>query len=479
MKQNVLLKGGFWISFSTIILRFVNLLSNLILARLLLPSEFGVVGIAYVFWSFFILFTQDGPGSFIVYKGTEDKRYLDTAYTISLLIGLFFALVMVAVAPFTGTFFNEPNITWILIAFAFNLLLSSVFNVQVAVMTRQMQYQDIAIANIVTSIARVIFTISSALLGMSYWSFVIGDTASWVTGCILTRYQCKRSLSLQIDPEIKSEVLSYCVGVTVSSFGFYFNANADNFTVGKLLGSTNLGYYNLAYQLTMALSTILNSVIAQIGMPVFAQLTDEQEQKNVLYNVVKQIAFLTAPIYTLFYLVIDRNVISLMFGENWIPISTVIPWLLIFAYYRVINSPLNTMLSARGRPDANAKVNICIAPIAVLGFIIGARYGSIVGVSMAVALVLGVIWTVHWWWYGCRVLNWPMMHFLTPTVIPVLIAFPAYVLSFYLPILLKPIAFVTIYLLLVRLFQVKQFEWYQKITTKIVEKLVARVKLGS
>ncbi|MBW4506249.1 MAG: lipopolysaccharide biosynthesis protein [Scytonematopsis contorta HA4267-MV1] len=475
MKRTLLIKGGFWISFSTIILRFVNLLSNLILARLLLPSEFGVVGIAYVFWSFFILFTQDGPGSFIVYKGTEDKRYLNTAYTISLLIGLFFALVMVVSAPFTATFFNEPSLTWILIAFAFNLLLSSIFNVQVAVMTRQMQYQNIAVANIVTSIVRVIFTTTSALLGMSYWSFVIGDTASWVTGCILTRYQCGCTFRLLIDPEVKSEVLSYCFAVTGSSFGFYFNANADNFTVGKLLGSTSLGYYNLAYQLTMALSTILNSVISQIGMPVFAQLDSDEERKNVLYNVVEQIAFLTAPIYALFFLVIDRNAIALMFGENWIPLCTVIPWLLIFAYFRLINAPLNTMLSAVGRPDANAKVNICIAPIAVVSFIIGARYGGIVGVSIAVALVLGIFWTFCWWWFGCRVLNWSMMHFLQSSFIPVLIAIPALVLSIYLPTLIKPITFIVIYLLSVRLLQPKQIEWYQKIITKTVNKLIAQV----
>lgn len=471
MKRNILIKGGFWITLSTFILRFLNLFSNLILARLLLPAEFGIIGIAYIFWSFFTLFTQDTAGTFIVYKGTGEQRYLNTAYTISILIGLVFGLGMVSAAPFVATFFNEPSLTWILIAFAFNLLMSSAYYVQVAVMTRQMQYQELAIAGSVISVTRVIFTVSSALLGCSYWSFVIGDTASWLVGLILTRYQSRQRYEFQLDPEIRSEVLSYCLGVTASSFGFYINANADNFVVGKLLGSASLGFYNLAYQMTMALSTILNSVISQLGMPVFAQITDEKEQRNAMFKVVEQIAFITAPLYGLFFLVIDKQAIALLFTPEWTPVATVIPWLLVFAYFRVINTPLNTMLAAKGRPDVNAKVNLCIAPIAVLSFMIGAQHGDIVGVSIAVAIVLGIVWTFYWWWVGCRVLRWPMLEFLIPCFVPLLIAIPALAICFNLPFILKPIAFSLIYLICLRIVDPQQFFRYQSLVIKSAHKI--------
>ena len=463
MKRTSLLKGGFWITFSTFALRFFSLLSNLILARLLLPSEFGIIAIAYVFWSFFTLFTQDTAGSFIVYKGTGDQRYLNTTYTISLLIGLVLGLAMVAVSPLVASSFKEPNLVWILISFAFNLLLSSIFYVQAGAMTRQMQYRELATTSMVSSLTRLVCTTGAAFLGLSYWSFVIGDTASWIVGCIMTRYQSGIHFRLQIDPEVKSEVVSYCLGATGSSFGFYVNANIDNFTIGKMLGSTSLGYYNLAYQLTMALSTILNSVIGQLGMPVFAQLSDEQEQENALFKVVEQIAFLTTPLYALFFLVIDKQAIALLFGSKWTPISSVIPWLLIFAYFRVINTPLNTMLCAKGRPEVNAKVNLYIAPVAVLSFIIGVQKGGILGVSIAVALVLGIIWTVLWWWIGCRALGWSMMKFLIPCFIPLLVALPALGLSFILPTILKPIIFIILYLSIVRIVSPKQVFRYQNI----------------
>ncbi|MBD2776041.1 lipopolysaccharide biosynthesis protein [Iningainema tapete] len=473
MKQISLIKSGFWITYSTFITRFFALLSNLVLARLLQPSEFGVIGVAYVFWSFFTLFTQSTTGSFIIYKGTEDQRYLNTTYTISLGIGLTFSLAMIASSPLIASFFNQPNLTWILIVFAGNLLLSSVFCIYSAIMTRQLQYRELANINFISCMTRLLSTIGSALLGLSYWSFVIGDTASWIIGCILTRYKSGHNLRLEINPLVKSEVLSFCLGSTGSSFGFYMNANLDNFVVGKVLGSTSLGYYNLAYQLTMALSTIFNSVIGQLGMPIFAQI-DEQQQEDTLFKVVEQVAFITAPIYALIFLVTDKEFISLVFGSQWTPLCIVIPWLLIFAYFRVINNPLDSMLSAKGRPDINAKVNLYIAPLAVLSFFIGAIYKGILGVSIAVAFILGLFWTFAWWWAGCKQFGWSMRKFFMYAFTPIFLVISPLVVSINLPIGIKEIVFILLYAFNIRFFFPQQFTKYKNIADKSVNWLKAR-----
>lgn len=78
MSQNLLVKGGFWVAYGAITTRILALAGNLLLARLLLPSDFGVIGTAYIFWSFVNLFTQNTTASFIVYKGIDNERYLNT-----------------------------------------------------------------------------------------------------------------------------------------------------------------------------------------------------------------------------------------------------------------------------------------------------------------------------------------------------------------------------------------------------------------
>lgn len=477
MTSGTLLKSGLWIALATLVTRMSAFLSSLVLARLLQPAEFGIIGIAYVFWSFFTLFTQDSAGTFIIYKGTENSKYVNTAYTVSLLIGLFFCLNMVAAAPWLALFFNEPALTGILIAFSFNLLLSSATYVYASVMTRHMQYRVLANISFVCSVTRLVFTIGAAWLGLSYWSFVIGDTAFWVINCVLTRLYSKYDFRLQIDREVSSEVIRFCLGTAGSGLGLYTNFNLDNFTVGKMLGSASLGYYNLAYQLTATISAVSSPILNQLGVPVFAQLPEDHQQKQALLNVVQQSALLTAPVCVLFFLGLTPEFVTLLFGAKWVSICTVIPGLLVFTYFRVINSPLYSMLVAKGRPDINAKVNLQVAPVAILSFIVGAQKGGIVGVSLAVATVLGFGWSLYWWWVGCRELKWPLKEFLIAFCIPLLLIIPGILISFKLPFIVRPIAFVIIYLLSLRIFLANIFFSYSLMLAQLIRHL-AKGKLS-
>ncbi|WP_202972010.1 oligosaccharide flippase family protein [Moorena producens] len=179
MKLSSLLTSGFWTTYGALGTRLLVLLSNLILARLLLPSEFGVISVAYIFWSFLNLFTQGTINSFIVYKGIEDQRYLNTTYTIAMARGLMLAVAMVAISPLAANFFGVPELVWILVVFAFNLLVASIQSVYQGVLTRQMRYWEIANATIIASFVRVVSTTGCAFIGLSYWSFVVGDAAFW------------------------------------------------------------------------------------------------------------------------------------------------------------------------------------------------------------------------------------------------------------------------------------------------------------
>lgn len=456
MKPVSLFKSGLWISSATFATRFGALLSSLILARLLSPEEFGVIGIAYVFWAFFGLFVQDVAGTFINYKGIEPK-YVNTVFTVSLIAGGFFGLTMVATSSIVAGFFNEPALVGLLCIFAVNVFLSSANYVFAGVMTRKTYYRSLANISLVSSATRLIFTISSAFLGLSYWSFAVGDTAFWIVSCLLTWRCSKQQFRLQLNPEVRREVMTFYLGAVGSGFGYYMNANMDNFTVGKLLGSASLGFYNLAYQLTMATFTMFAAVFGQLGIPMFAQLTDDKEQETVLLKIVQRVALCAAPLYGLILLIVTPELITLTFGAKWIPICTVMPGLLASAYFRVVNLPLASMLVAKGRPDVNARVNLQIAPIALAGFVAGAHWGGIVGVSISAALVLGVGWTLYWWWVGCRQLQWSVGKFLIHCFLPTLLILPGLLLTFDMPWLLKPFIFILVYLITLRIFTPKLF----------------------
>ncbi|MBD2358953.1 oligosaccharide flippase family protein [Tolypothrix sp. FACHB-123] len=475
MNRISIIKNGFWTTYGAIVNRLLALLSNLLLARLLLPSDFGVISVTYIFWSFINLFVQGTTGDFLVYKGLEDRRYIDTTYSLSICIGIVGAAAMIALSPLAANFFDIPDLIGLLTFFAFNFFLSSVQAVYAGIMRRRMQYQELANAALISSMIRIFATAGCALAGLSYWSFAIGDTIFWLTIFWITAYYTKFNFYLKIDPQIRSEALSYCIGSVGSSLGFYINSNSDNFVIGRLLGTTNLGYYNFAYQVTTAFSLIMSQIMNQLGISVFAQMKDERQQEDALVKVVEQMSYFAALLFAVIYLIVDETFISYVFGEKFIPSVRVIPWLLIFAYFRLINTSLSSMLAAKGRPDINAKVNLQIAPLAVISFLIGAWQGGILGVAIAVVLILGFVWTIFWWWSACKVFGWSIFKYLTPCLQALFMAIFTLVTIIILPIskLISPIVYIVLYLLLIRMLIPNKFFAY----LSLIKKLAHKVKL--
>ncbi len=471
MKKSSLIKGGFWVTAGTFARRIFALLSNLVLARLLSPEDFGVISVAWIFWSFFALFMQSSGGLFILYKGTEDRRYLDTVHTISCIIGLFLASVLALGSPWIAQFFNESQLTGILYLYAVNLLISSVFYVYEGILMRLGKYKSVAIILFASSLVRLLFTVLCAVLGFRYWSFAIGDTAFWLVSLIAIVWQTGYILHLKISRSIFSEVVSYCLGTVGTSFGFYANLNLDNFVVSKLLGNSSLGYYNLAYQLTTSVTKILNPVIDRVGTPVFAKLSGDKVQKEALLMVMRQVAFLVTPIYALLYLSLDARTIVFLFGENWRPIVELMPWLIITSYCRTVNIPLKSMVAAKGLPNINAKVNLYIIPLALGSFVVGAQQGGILGVSIAVAISLGFCLTIYWWMSASRMLGWPISEFSTPFIKPLMLSLAALAIASPFVSGIKQIVFIAIFTVGFKLLNPSQFDNYVALAKEGIKKL--------
>lgn len=217
---------------------------------MLSPNDFGVISIANTLLSYFALFTQSSTGLFILYKGIDDRRYLNTVYTISFIVGAVLGICLALSSPTIANFFNEPSLIGILRVYSLHLLITSIFYIYEAIMLRQGQYREVALIMLAASMASLSTTITCALIGLGYWAFVFGDIVFGLLSLTLGIWQSKHILSFKISKRVFSEVIQYCLGAIGTSLGFYSNLNIDNFVVGKTLGNISLGYYNLAYQLT-------------------------------------------------------------------------------------------------------------------------------------------------------------------------------------------------------------------------------------
>lgn len=470
MSQSSVLESGFWTTYGAATARGLALVSNLILARLLLPTDYGVIGVAYIFWAFANLFTQGTIDSFVVYRGLKDPAALNTAYTVSWVIGGSLALGLMAAAPAIAHFFAIPALTGVLSLFSINLLLSFLYTFKAGILQRQMRYRELAQMTLLSSILRLLMSTGAAVYGLGYWSFVMGDLAYWLLSVLLVSRAVEMPLQLSLDPKASKTVVVYCLGAVGSSLGFYLNANFDSLLVGKLLGQEQLGFYNFAYQITMASCIILTQAIHQLGTSVFAQLQEQGAREQALKQLMGQIAFLGAPLFSLLYLIFNPSFIAFLFDAKWTPACVVIPWLLGFAYFRLLTSPLAAMLAATGKPKISAQANLIIAPVAMLSFAIGASQFGILGVSVAVAIVLGGGWTFYWWRLGCRSFAWQLLPFLLPALRFGGLAIVAILATYRLPLMLRPIVFSGVYLMLAicwaKPYLVQYQSWFKRLHRK-------------
>ena len=477
MNTELLVRNSFWSTYGAVTSKVLALASNLLLARLLTPAEFGVMSVAYIFWAFVNLFTQGTLGSYIVYKGVEDKKCLNTTYTISLIISLTISIIMLVLSPLIAHFFSISVLTWIICIFSINFILSSLQSVYAAVLRSKMEFKDLSNITFLASVFRVISTLIAAIAGLSYWSFVIGDTSYWILLTFLTYQKANHKFKLNIDPIIRQEALSYSLNAAGSSLGSYLNYNCDNFTIGKVLGSLALGYYNFAYQITLALSTIINQVMDQVGTSAYAQIKELNQQKKILVQVIEHTAFIAAPFCSLCFLLINPQFISAVFGAKWLPSCSVIPWLLILSYCKLINGPIFSMLAAVGRPDINAKVNLYIAPISILGFWLGVQSNGILGVGIAAAVSLGIIWTLYCTWASSKVFELSFIDILKPSVKAALISIISILISYKLPYFYQALLFSIIYIVLTRFLAKNQFKKYQFYSKNILRYSTKKINL--
>ena len=177
---------------------------------------------------------------------------------------------------------------------------------------------------------------------------------------------------------------------------------------------------------------------------------------------IKDLAYLLTPVYALLMLSIDESTISLVFGEQWSSAAVLVPWLLVISYTRVLNLVLKTINSAQGAPWINAKVSLQSVPFVVIGFILGAKYGGTLGVAIAGFITLGIGTTIYWWLLSCKVFSWSVKELVLPMVKPITIAAFAVGASVMLPIVVKQISFILIYVLAIRLLSPNYFWQYYK-----------------
>jgi O-antigen/teichoic acid export membrane protein len=363
-----------------------------VLARLLDPKDFGLVGMVTAFTGVLSWFRDFGLSAAAVQRADITTAQHSTLFWINVLFGALLAVVTLAAAPAIAAFYHEPRLVWLAALLGTAFLFNAVGIQHSALLQRQMRFTAMAAISVVSLMVGTAIAIGGAALGYGYWALVanlvttpfVASMGFWLaTGWVPG--MPRRGAGIR-------SMMHFGGTLTLNGIIAYIGLNADKVMIGRFLGVDAIGIYGRGFALVGIPTDNLNSAVGELAFSALSRLqNDPARLKSYFLKGFSFVLGLTLPI-TIACALFAEDFVFVLLGPNW-QASTEIVRLLAptIAVMAVIN-PIGWLIFSLGLVRRSVKIALVFAPIMILGCVLGLPHGA-TGVAFAYSAVM-VLWVV-------------------------------------------------------------------------------------
>ncbi|MFH1460530.1 MAG: lipopolysaccharide biosynthesis protein [Candidatus Omnitrophota bacterium] len=332
-------KGGIWVFMARVFNQGLALLKLIILARILTPADFGIMGIALLIIATAERFSQTGLQQALIQKPKQIKDDLDTAWTILIIRGIVLSLIIFFIAPLVVKFFKIEQASGIIQIIGFSILLQAFNNIGIVFFYKQLDFKKQFIYQVGGDFTEFIVAVILAFKLRSVWALVLGLLAGRFAALILSYaiQSYRPKLSLRFD-KIK-KLLGFGKWVTGSNIGVFIGGFLDNIIVGKLLGAASLGYYRMAYRISNMPATEISYVISQVTFPAYAKIQHDNLQLKKMYLRILRLTLVVCLPVVIMIGLLSSDFTMVFLGLKWRPM---IPAMQLLAFAGLMKSIVST-----------------------------------------------------------------------------------------------------------------------------------------
>ena len=389
-------------------LRFITLA---VLAHLLSPSDFGLMGMIMVVIGFAQAFADMGISNAIIHRQDATKDQLSSLYWLNILAGIIVFFVVCASAPLVVGFYHEPRLYHPLYLTAVIFLITPFGQQFQILMQKELRFNELAKIEIAAPIVNSAVAIVLAFSGFGVYSLIWGQLAGTTTKVLMLLRTGLRNWrpGFHFSRRDLRGYLSFGLFQMGERSINYLNSNLDYLLIGSMLGAKSLGYYTLAYNLIIRPSSLINPVITKVAFPVFSRMqNDTAKLKRGYLKVLQLLSTVNFPIMA-GLAVVAPIAVPVIFGEKWLPSIILIQILAIVGLLRSTGSPVGSLMLAKGRADLGFKWNLALTVTQIPGLYVGAKLGGTVGVAIAFAILM-CIYSVFNYIILIRTMLGPCLH---------------------------------------------------------------------
>lgn len=326
-------KGALWMVLFRVVERSIGLVSTVILARLLLPTDFGLVAMAMSLIAVLELMHSFSLDMALIQNQRATEQHYNTAWTLNVLMGLISALALAALAAPAAWFYQEPRLETVIYVLAFGMLIQGMDNIGTVAFRKEMRFDQEFKFLVLKKLAPFCVTVSLAFLWQNYWALIFGMVTGWLSSVALSYwmhpYRPRFTLTAW------RELLNFSGWMMINNLLIAVYQRGVDFIIGRIAGTHALGLYSIAYEIANLPSSQLVAPISRAAFPGYAKMAaDPAELKRGFLNVLSMIALIMIPVGVGIALTAEQ-IVGLFLGPKW---SEVVPLMTLLAMYGVVQS---------------------------------------------------------------------------------------------------------------------------------------------
>ena len=358
----------------------ISFVSNIVLARLLTPDDYGCIGMLMIFIALSNTFIDGGFGSALIQKKKPTSEDYSTIFFWNIFLSVLLYAVLFLCAPLIADFYNIELLSKVLQVQGVILIINALGIIQANQLRKQLKFKDIAQVTLAASIISVIVAISMAYMGCGIWSLVAQQiVSSLATTLLYWFYSDWRPIHVFSRKSFK-ELFGFGSFILFSNLINTFCNNLNGLLIGKFFTASSMGYFTQAKKLEDITSTSIETVVAQVSYPVLVEVKDNYVRlKDVLKQFNSLLLYIVTPLMMLLNL-LATPIILLLLGKQWLP---AVPYLEILAFQGIaisIQGINYNAIASIGRSKSLFKSTIIKRIVSIILLILGLKFGGINGI---------------------------------------------------------------------------------------------------
>jgi O-antigen/teichoic acid export membrane protein len=392
------ISGLFWSFSDSFASQGVQFIVGIVLARILSPKDFGLIGMLTIFIAVSQSFIDSGFTSALIRKNNCTPEDYSTVFYYNIAVSIFLYSLLFVFAQYISIFFDEPQLKSLIQVLGAGLLFNSLSIIQRTILTKELNFKLQMRISIIASIVSGILAICMAAFGLGVWSLAVLTISRLGLTSLLfwiwSSWRPMRNFSMQSF----NELFSFGSKILISGLIDTIYRNVYYLIIGKFFSVVELGYYTRADQFQALPSQNLNGVISRVSFPVLSNIQNDKLQLKTAYKKLIKSTMLITFVLMLGLAAIARPVILTLIGEKWLPSVIYLQMLCVVGMFYPLHALNLNMLQVKGRSDLFLHLEIIKTILAVPMIIIGIYWGiktMIVGmmVNTIIAYYLNSYWS--------------------------------------------------------------------------------------